>query len=114
MTQDYILARLLSNNAQWAEDVERAEPGFLADLAKAQTPKVSPTSLLFVSETTETTVPATRGSAYPAFVCGLERDSNPESSSQVLWIGCADSRVPESVVTASKPGDIFVHRNIAK
>ncbi|RPD70228.1 carbonic anhydrase [Lentinus tigrinus ALCF2SS1-7] len=70
MTQDYILARLLSNNAQWAEDVEKAEPGFLAELSKAQTPKV-------------------------------------------LWIGCADSRVPESVLTASRPGDIFVHRNIA-
>ncbi len=41
MTQDYILARLLSNNAQWAEDVERAEPGFHTELAKAQTPKVS-------------------------------------------------------------------------
>lgn len=45
----------------------------------------------------------------PDYFKRLAEGQNPE----VLWIGCSDSRVPANQLTGTKPGEIFVHRNIA-
>src|SRR5512138_3132274 len=42
------------------------------------------------------------------YFAGLAKSQSPT----VLWIGCSDSRVAVNVITDTRPGEVFVHRNV--
>lgn len=48
-------------------------------------------------------------SSDPDYFLRLANAQHPE----LLFIGCADSRVPANEIMGLEPGDVFVHRNVA-
>lgn len=45
----------------------------------------------------------------PEFFLTLSQQQSP----QYFWLGCSDSRVPATQLVGLRPGDMFVHRNVA-
>jgi carbonic anhydrase len=45
----------------------------------------------------------------PEFFSRMAKTQTPD----FLWIGCSDSRVSPTEITQTKPGELFIHRNVA-
>ena len=73
------------------------------------------TAKIFIVKTIETLLANNRKWAAevtaqnPTFFADMAGQQNPK----FLWIGCSDSRVEANGIVGLKPGELFVHRNVA-
>lgn len=84
---DHFLYALSSNNA-WAGYKSHQNPHFFPKLADGQTPQIR--------------------KPFPPLSNSPQANRLPP-----VWLGCSDSRCPETTILGLQPGDVFVHRNIA-
>lgn len=83
----------------------RTEEGFAFLLHETPIFMATPSSLLERNRAWSDRMQAER----PELLDELSKGQAPD----VLWIGCADSRVPASQIVDVDPGELFVHRNVA-
>jgi carbonic anhydrase len=109
-----LLQTCLTDNKEWAEKVHVDDPEFFSRSAKGQSPFLLWIGCTYRGERGVQSCADGSLAVSASLVCVLDTACpRPLASFVRSSAPGADSRVPESVVLGRKPGEIFVHRNIA-